>query len=398
MKSKNYILLLLLVFPIILFGQTEHIIQPNVADTLSGAPNNNHFVYTNQTVSQKNKLFLFFPGTGAVPFNYREILKHAANLGYHSIGLTYPNFDAINVICLTTTDTTCHSRARLEVFDGIDRHPDLNVDTINCIERRTLKLLQYLDTNYPSENWGQYFSGNQIQWNNVIVSGHSQGGGHAGIISKIKQVERVVMFAAMDWIGLLNRNADWITWDGLTSDDRYYGFMHQNDESVNFNRVVTTWDNFGMDSFGNLVLVDTSMPPYDSTRKLYTLLTPANDTTRFHGSPVVDAVTPMNSGIPVYAPVWTYMIEGGGAITSISDQQIFEPVNVFPNPVSSILHIDCFTCKNDRDYSIYNLHGQIVKNGLIANNKIDVSNLPSGVYILNFHSENLLRTIKFIKE
>ena len=121
MKIKNH-LLFLLFLPTLLFGQTEHMVQPNTADPLSGAPNNNHFIYTNPSVTQKNKLFLFFPGTGAAPFNYREILKHAANLGYHAIGLTYPNSDAINQICLTTTDTTCHSRARLEVFDGIDRH------------------------------------------------------------------------------------------------------------------------------------------------------------------------------------------------------------------------------------------------------------------------------------
>ena len=104
------------------------------------------------------------------------------------------------------------------------------MDTNNCIERRTLKLLQYLHNNYPSENWEHYFSGNQINWNKIIVTGHSQGGGHPGIISKIKQVDRVAMFAAMDWITLLNRNADWITWNGPTPTDRYYGFIHQDDE------------------------------------------------------------------------------------------------------------------------------------------------------------------------
>lgn len=397
MKNKNCTLLLLLAFPILLFGQTEHIIPPNAADPLSGPPNNNHFIYTNQAVSQKNKLFLFFPGTGAVPFNYRQILKHAANLGYHSIGLTYPNSDAINMICLTTTDTTCHSRARLEVFDGMDRHPALNVDTINCIERRTLKLLQYLEASYPSENWGQYYSGDQILWNKMIVSGHSQGGGHAGIISKIRQVERVAMFAAMDWIGLLNRSADWITWDGLTAEGQYYGFMHQNDEAIDFNNVLINWDNYGMSSFGNLVLVDTTNTPFNNSRKLYTLLTPANDITKFHGSPVADAYTPMDSGAPVFAPVWTYMIEGGETITSISTQQIFEQVNVFPNPANSILFIDCDTCENSA-YLIYNLQGQIAKNGLTTNKKIDVSSLPPGVYILKIFSQNLRRTIKFVKE
>jgi hypothetical protein len=34
------------------------------------------------------------------------------------------------------------------------------------------------------------------------------------------------MFAAMDWVFVLNRNADWITWSSLTPIERYYGFAH----------------------------------------------------------------------------------------------------------------------------------------------------------------------------
>lgn len=396
MKKKIYILLLLFL-PGLLFGQKVHMVRPNTADPLSSVPNNYHFIYINQTVTQKNKLFLFFPGTGAVPYNYREILKHAANLGYHSIGLTYPNSIAINKICLTTTDTTCHSRARLEIFDGVDRHNDINVDVNNCIERRTLKLLKHLNANYPTESWGQYYSGNQIQWHKIIVSGHSQGGGHAGIISKIKPVKRVVMFAAMDWIPLLDRNADWITWNGLTSTDRYFGFAHQNDELVDFNRIQTTWDNYGMNNYGSIVLVDTSVIPFNNSHKLYTILTPANDHKKYHGSLVIDAYTPSDSGVPVFADVWTYMIEGNDKLSSINYQQNLENLNVYPNPVSSVLSINCSNC-GCIGYTIYNLLGQTVKNGQSVNRRIDISNLQSGVYILKIYNASILKTMKIIKE
>jgi hypothetical protein len=394
-KYKCFLGLLLL--PILLYSQTEHTVQPNTADPTSGAPNNNHFVYINQTISVKNKLFLFFPGTYAVPYNYREILKHAANLGYHSIGLTYPNSSAINSICLTTTDTTCHSRARLEIFDGVDRHIDISVDTNNCIERRTLKLLQYLHNNYPSENWEQYFSGNQINWNKIILSGHSQGGGHAGIISKIKQVARVAMFAAMDWITLLNRNADWITWNGPTPTDRYYGFIHQDDELVDFNKTQTTWDNYGMNSFGNLVLVDTSSSPYNHSRKLYTSETPANDSSKFHGCIVADAYTPNDMGAPIFIPVWTHMIEGNDTLTTIIDNLNFENLKAYPNPVSSILYIICSDC-NNYDYSIYNLQGQKVAYGQFKRGKINFSNLNQGIYFVKIQTGYLSKFIKIIKE
>jgi hypothetical protein len=41
-----------------------------------------------------------------------------------------------------------------------------------------------------------------------MVIGLVQGGGPAGIISKFKQVERIVMFTATAWMYALSRNAD----------------------------------------------------------------------------------------------------------------------------------------------------------------------------------------------
>lgn len=388
---------LLLFFPFYVSAQTQYMVRPNIADPLSGSPNNFHYIYINKDLPQKNKLFLFFPGTGGVPFNYREIVKHAANLGYHSIGLTYPNSQAINQICAASTDTTCHSRARHEVFDGVDRHADLTVDTNNCIQTRTLKLLQYLNNNYPDDNWGQYLSNDEIEWEKVIVSGHSQGGGHAGIISKIKKVDRVVMFAAMDWIGLLNRNADWITWAGPTPQSSYYGFTHEKDEFVDFAKIQTTWSNYGMSNFGNIVLVDTSDSPYNYTRQLFSLLTPANDTSKYHGSVVVDEYTPMSSGLPVFGPVWTYMIEGSDFVSTIDAVVKKEKPIWYPNPVGSILYYDCKNCEGNF-YKIYSLQGKLIKSGVMQNGYINLSDVASGICFLKVEGQNFHDFVKIIIE
>lgn len=380
-----------------LFGQSEYTVRPNMVDNMSGEPNNFHFIYFNQNVTQKDKLFLFFPGTGAVPFFYKEILKLAANLGYHSIGLTYPNSLAINQICAASTDTTCHSRARLEIFDGIDRHSEISVDTNNCIERRTLKLLQFLSNEYPEENWEQFFSGNEIIWEKIIVSGHSQGGGHAGIISKIKKVERVVMFAATDWIFLLNRTADWVTWEGETSTNRYFGFIHQNDEMVNFNSILNTWEGYGMDSLGELILVDTTSKPYNNAHQLYTLLTPDNDSTKFHGSVVADAYTPFSFDTPVYKPVWTYMIKGSELVSDINLIKKGDNFKVFPNPTNAILNI-MYQGLDQANYLMYNFEGKIVKQGVITHNEIDISSLTPSVYLINIQNKSFNKSFKIIKE
>jgi hypothetical protein len=402
-----------------LHAQTEHMVKPGVADPLSGAPTNNHFAYTNSSVPQKSKLFLFFPGTGAVPFLYREVLKHAANLGYHAIGLCYPNSEAINSLCLTSTDTTCHSRARLEVIDGIDRHSGVNVDANNCIQRRTLKLLHYLHAAFPSEGWSTYFTGDSIQWKKIIVSGHSQGGGHAGLIGKTKTVDRVVMFAAMDWMFPLDRTAGWISWKGATSPERFYGFSHEKDESVDWEKLTITWKDYGITALGPLVLTDTDTSPYGNSHTLYTRVTPANDTTKYHGCIIADAVTPMSGGAPVLAPVWTYLIDGVGASTDLGEHgdepndsdpssagRHLDELHVYPQPATSRLRIG-FTDTNDRStsvsvagsrYVILSIHGEHMSEGTVGSEGvIDVRSLCSGSYLLVVDHDGGRQQAVFVK-
>ena len=291
----------------------QHLIRPSATDTAMSAPDNFHYVFPPDGTS-KNKLFLFFPGTGGVPFFYQLILEEASRLGYHSIGLTYPNSRAINsaTVCGLTLDTTCHQRAREEVIDGTDRHSTIEVDRTNCIENRLIKLLQYLDSNFPTEGWDQYLtSTSEIRWDLLRVSGHSQGGGHAALLGKLHPVDRVIMFASNDWIALRTRPAGWIRAAGATPPERFFAFIHERDEAVNFTNLQISWNEMGLFQTGSLVMTDTTSPPYSNSQTLFTRLTPAGDTTAFHGAPVVDLRTPKDSqGLPVFAPVWEYLIDG----------------------------------------------------------------------------------------
>jgi hypothetical protein len=377
---KSFLFFSLTLFSFILDSQTLHTVTPSQTSPVPLSPNNNHFAYYNAALTQKNKLVLFFPGTGAVPFNYTEFLKTAANLGYHSIGLTYPNPVQINQLCGTSTDTTCHGLARYEVFDGVDRSSLLAIDSNNCIQNRTIKLLQYLAAQYPSENWAQYFTGNTILWNKIIVAGHSQGGGHAGFISKIKLVDRVVMFAAMDWIPLLNRNADWITWSGPTASSNYFGFIHMDDELVDFTNVQTTWQNYGMAPFGPLTFVDNTVSPYGNTHRLYTNLTPANDTSKYHACVVSDAYTPtLINGSFAFKPVWEYMMDAPISASINTVETITKP-SVGPNPFKDYIQINSLNvsaCK----WVLYNMLGMPVMQGSETKNIVTES-LVNGIYIL----------------
>lgn len=80
---------------------------------------------------------------------------------------------------------------------------------------------------------GQYLDANDsIIWEKIRVSGHSQGGGHAGFISKLKKVDRCIIFANRDWMAAYQEHAKWMQRSGLTDADDYYGFVHRNDANA----------------------------------------------------------------------------------------------------------------------------------------------------------------------
>jgi len=85
----------------------------------------------------------------------------------------------------------------------------------------------------------------------------------------------------------------------------------------------------------------------------------------------------------------------------ISKQTVANAVNqteilIYPNPVSTVLNVKNISKK--ANYKIYTSGGQLVSSGLILNNKIDVSRLINGLYVIDI--EDVMGTVqkKFIKE
>ena len=377
MKRLAIIFLLL---PMSFFCQEEFTVIPSEVDANSGDPQYEHYIYRNFDVEQQNKLFLFLPGTGGQPFHYRELLKTAANLGYHSVGLSYPNSQAINIVCALALDSTCHSRARMEIFTGEDLHNFIDVDIDNCIETRLTQLLVYLDGEFPGEGWDQFIESGSVVWNKVRLGGHSQGGGHAAIIAKVREVDRVITMGSADRIPLLNQNADWVQWESETPEERYFGFAHAMDELVDFENVEANYQSFGIFNFGGFELVDGASVPYNNSHALYTEITPANDPEKYHNSIAVDLYTPMTDGVPDLLDTWIYLI-GDGSTNSLEDIKK-EEVQIYPNPFSSEIMV-----VGEFEIHIHDLQGRTVYQGL-SGAEIELSHLNPGVYILNLKSEN----------
>ena len=114
---------------------------------------------------------------------------------------------------------------RLEAFDGVDRTSVISIAPADSIETRVVRTLQRLQTLNPQGDW-TFFIGpdGKPKWDRIVISGISHGASTAGLIAKVKPVERAVMLS-----GPLDTNQAWLTGSSLTLPVRQYGFTHSVD-------------------------------------------------------------------------------------------------------------------------------------------------------------------------
>ncbi|WP_016949475.1 hypothetical protein [Anabaena sp. PCC 7108] len=270
-----------------------------------------HYVVIDQSANLRNKLFVFFPGSFGNPSRQKLITQFAAKQGYHAINLNYPNSWTVDRLCRKNSAPDCYAKVRQEIIEGKDYSPLVNISPANSIENRMLKLLQYLNQQYPQQGWSQYFNKDMIKWDLVVVSGHSQGGGHAAMLGKQHRVARVIMLAAPADYSVVSsvvsgQIASWLAAPGQTPPERYYGFAHIKDPG--YARIQKAWELLGMANYGSAVNVDGQQPPYNYSHRLITALIPSRQG-KYHGSVATDGTTPRQSdGTPVFQKVWQYLI------------------------------------------------------------------------------------------
>ncbi|WP_347219633.1 fibronectin type III domain-containing protein [Chryseobacterium sp.] len=85
----------------------------------------------------------------------------------------------------------------------------------------------------------------------------------------------------------------------------------------------------------------------------------------------------------------------------ISKQGVPNPINqtdilIYPNPVSSVLYVKNISKK--AKYKIYNAAGQLIVEGILLNNQINVTKLINGVYVIDIDDNGNTAQKKFIKE
>ena len=311
----------------------------------------------------KTLLYLFLPATGAKPSDYTLIQQEAVDLGYHVIGLAYPNADAViakcNPITFSNADDVklykerqaCYLSVRMQTLDGTTPSNYTNVKPSNSIDNRLEKLLVYLREHMPNEGWGGFLDETgSPAWSRIIVAGHSQGGGNAALMGKLHRVARVVMISSPpdgcfdasipDQNGVklpgslpgctdpatppVQPGAEWTGPGGLgtphlTPADRYFALAHQSEFTfspafASRPPMLANWSRLGLGAFGLPVSADTAgAPPYGCSHMLVTSL-PAPGLANIalslqdHRLTARDDYTPTDANhVPLLRDAWRYI-------------------------------------------------------------------------------------------
>lgn len=284
-------------------------VVPSTSDPGIDVDNDPHVaVNPSPDVTARGKLFVFLPGTGAVPSMQQLILKTAATRGYHAIGLNYPNPTSVGVLCADDVDPDCFWNVRREVITGVNLSDRIQVTPANAITNRLEQLLKYLQAQYPAEGWGQFLANGATDWSRVTLAGHSQGGGHVGVLAKLVSLDRAVYFSSpADWRQKANAPATWLSRANVTPASRQYAFIHEQDQLVPVAQARANWVALGLDALGAVTSIDGAAAPFGNTHQLTTRAAPVLAGS-YHGATVVDAATPRTtSGTALFEPVWIYL-------------------------------------------------------------------------------------------
>ncbi len=273
-----------------------------------------HFVAYDPAAPQRGQLFVFLTGMAPTPAQGTLIVRQAAANGFHAIGLSFQKIND-RALCETNADEGCYEKVRLAVIDGGDRAPLLTVARQHSISSLLAKLLTHLATRFAADYWSTYLQDGAPKWSAIRLGGLSQGGSHAAIIGRDRELARLCLFESpVDLIGAPGadrRVPPWVAQPRATPADRTYGFRNTKTDNPNAVAFSLAWAAFGVDRLGAPLDTDSVRPPYGGSHHLTSSAAPAtNDgaANLVHRSSVIDAVTPKTaSGEPLFAPVWQYM-------------------------------------------------------------------------------------------
>lgn len=200
--------MILFVFSAAMAGE----VAPSVTDAKIRQVTGPHQVYAAKASTAKTLITI--GGTNSHPGEFKSVHQWAVERGYRVIGLDYEN-EVISTLCQTSGDHKCFDNYRSEIVFGQAVSPLVKVNESNSIAHRLLKLFLHLRWN--------------VEWQDVVLVGHSQGAGHVAFLAKKFNVHKVIMTGGPhDYYPGLGPAA-WTLESSETDPRNFYAFLHEKD-------------------------------------------------------------------------------------------------------------------------------------------------------------------------
>lgn len=265
-----------------------------------------HIVGLDTRVTPRGYLAVYLMGAANRPPDQSEEswLDVAAGFGYHVLVMAYPQNFSVARDCV---DSNCRGLKRLESLEGLDYSPLLEISRENSMEGRLRDLLHYLAANRPGQDWGYFLTQNgEIDYQKVVLAGHSHGGDNSALWGSYRRVARVVSTGSSG-DSFEQNPAGWTCAPPTTPRDRYFSFNHVDDPA--YDAFVRNAIALGFEQLGGNVIVDDTVSPYGNAHFLSATLAVA----RPHACTRIGAGTDCEA---VYEDVFRYILAADGPVNS----------------------------------------------------------------------------------
>ncbi len=215
-------------------------------------------------VAPRNQLVIFIPGTGLRPSQSTEFLDYAAGLGFHVIGVAYPNSKSVATICAKEGDL-CFGQVREEIVSGRPTSSKVSIDQEASILGRARAQVRLLATSAPADGWNRYLTGEErrLLFGDLVVIGHSQGAGHAAMVGIKFPVARVGMFSGPnDIVRDTGSVPSWTRANRVTPSGQWRALSHREDSGLPEH--TTSWNNFAMSAASRQTIGGKTANPHQS--------------------------------------------------------------------------------------------------------------------------------------
>ena len=215
-------------------------VKPSATNASIHAWDTTHVVYYDSSV-KSNRLLLWLAGTNGTPSSVPvELFKTALAQGYRVIALSYMTVPAVSQVCVgraLDTQINCAETFRRRRVYGDVAFPAIPDEPQDAIIPRFVALLKWLSVNDTAGNWTRYLTvdGSKPNWQQIAVSGQSQGGGMAEFIAQQESIARVISFSGgWDYANSRNKQiAGWYSRQPVTPVEKWFATYNVNEMAAN---------------------------------------------------------------------------------------------------------------------------------------------------------------------